>query len=189
MESNYYEILGVSKDASQDEIKKAYRTKAFKYHPDRNAGDKNAEDMFKKIGEAYSVLGDGARRAEYDRYGSGSSDYSRAGNTYSYGTQSGDYSDPFAQWAHNSGSSSRYDTNYGGWHFYTMNGSRSWNNSGYTQANTSKFSALLSILLYLILAYFGLHLLWFFPVGILMTIGGISGVARSFKSLFSRRRF
>lgn len=63
---NYYSILGVSKTASQDEIKKAYRKLALKYHPDRNEGDEKASEMFKKISEAYSVLSDEQKRSEYD---------------------------------------------------------------------------------------------------------------------------
>lgn len=63
---DYYEILEVSHQASQDEIKKAYRELAFKFHPDRNSGNKTAEDKFKKINEAYSVLGDATKKAQYD---------------------------------------------------------------------------------------------------------------------------
>lgn len=65
----YYEILQVSRDASASEIKKAYRKLALQYHPDRNQGDKEAEDMFKKVNEAYQVLGDEEKRSIYDRYG------------------------------------------------------------------------------------------------------------------------
>ena len=63
---DYYKILGVSKDATQDEIKKAYRRLAVKYHPDKNPGDKTAEEKFKEAAEAYEVLGDEKKRAEYD---------------------------------------------------------------------------------------------------------------------------
>ena len=64
---NYYEILGVSRNASADEIKKAYRTLARKYHPDRNPGNKAAEDKFKDINEAYEILSDQTRRLQYDQ--------------------------------------------------------------------------------------------------------------------------
>ena len=66
---DYYEVLGVSKDAGADEIKKAYRKMAMKYHPDRNPGDKEAEEKFKQIGEAYEVLSDPDKKARYDQYG------------------------------------------------------------------------------------------------------------------------
>ncbi|MBD3426468.1 MAG: DnaJ domain-containing protein [Candidatus Omnitrophica bacterium] len=63
---DYYSVLGVKEDASQDKIKKAYRKLALKYHPDKNPGDKKAEEKFKKISEAYYTLGDEKRRKEYD---------------------------------------------------------------------------------------------------------------------------
>jgi molecular chaperone DnaJ len=66
---DYYSILGVSRDASQEEIKKAFRRLARKYHPDLNQGDKSAEEKFKEINEAYACLGVPVRRANYDRYG------------------------------------------------------------------------------------------------------------------------
>ena len=66
---DYYEVLGVSKNASDDEIKKAYRKLAVKYHPDRNPGDKEAEAKFKEINEAHEVLSDKQKRARYDQFG------------------------------------------------------------------------------------------------------------------------
>ncbi|WP_290792442.1 molecular chaperone DnaJ [Flavihumibacter sp. UBA7668] len=66
---DYYEILGVGKTASADEIKKAYRKVAMQYHPDRNPGDKTAEEKFKEAAEAYEILSDADKRAQYDRYG------------------------------------------------------------------------------------------------------------------------
>ena len=66
---DYYEILGVAKSASADEIKKAYRKVAMQFHPDRNPGDKSAEDKFKEAAEAYEVLSDQEKKAQYDRYG------------------------------------------------------------------------------------------------------------------------
>ena len=67
---DYYQILGVSKDATQEEIKKAFRKLALKYHPDRHKGDKEAEERFKEINEAYAVLGDPEKRKQYDTFGS-----------------------------------------------------------------------------------------------------------------------
>ncbi len=66
---DYYEVLGVSKGASADEIKKAYRKMAIKYHPDKNPGDKEAEEKFKEAAEAYDVLSDADKRAKYDQFG------------------------------------------------------------------------------------------------------------------------
>ena len=66
---DYYEVLGVSRDATGREIKSAYRKLAVAHHPDRNAGDKGAEEKFKEAAEAYSVLSDPDQRARYDRFG------------------------------------------------------------------------------------------------------------------------
>src|ERR671931_813688 len=67
--ADFYGVLGVSRDATDDEIKKAYRKLAMQYHPDRNNGAKEAEEKFKAITEAYDVLRDPQKRAAYDRYG------------------------------------------------------------------------------------------------------------------------
>ena len=68
-DKDFYEILGVQRNASEDEIKKAYRKQAMKYHPDRNKDDKTAERKFKEAAAAYEVLKDSEKRSAYDQYG------------------------------------------------------------------------------------------------------------------------
>ncbi len=82
---DYYEVLGVEKGASAEEIKKAYRKSAMKYHPDRNPGDKAAEEKFKEIGEAYEVLSDDDKRARYDQFGFAGVDPNYSGGAGGYG--------------------------------------------------------------------------------------------------------
>ncbi len=76
---DYYKVLGVNKTASADEIKKAYRKLALKYHPDKNKGDKDAESKFKEISEAYEVLKDSEKRAKFDNLGSSYNRYRQTG--------------------------------------------------------------------------------------------------------------
>ena len=91
---DYYEILGVGKTASTDEIKKAYRKVAMQFHPDRNPGDKTAEEKFKEAAEAYEVLSDTDKKAQYDRYGHAGVSGNGRGN---YGTGGMNMEDIFSQ--------------------------------------------------------------------------------------------
>ena len=67
MKRDYYEMLGIAKSASKDEIKSAYRKLALKYHPDKNPGNKEAEEKFKEINEAYEILSDDSKKQQYDK--------------------------------------------------------------------------------------------------------------------------
>ncbi len=90
---DYYEVLGIQKDASPEEIKKAYRKAAMKYHPDRNPGDKAAEEKFKEVGEAYEVLSDSDKRQRYDQFGFAGVDPNFAGGQGGYGGGFGGFGD------------------------------------------------------------------------------------------------
>ncbi len=92
---DYYEVLGVQKGASAEEIKKAYRKSAMKYHPDRNPGDKEAEEKFKELGEAYEVLSDDDKRARYDQFGFAGVDPNYGGGAGGFGGGFGGFGDMF----------------------------------------------------------------------------------------------
>ena len=90
---DYYEVLGVSKDASEADLKKAYRKAAVKYHPDRNPGNKEAEEKFKEINEAYQVLSDPDKKAKYDRFGHAGVDPSYGGGAEGFNGAGFDFGD------------------------------------------------------------------------------------------------
>ena len=105
---DYYEVLGVGRQADEEEIKKAYRKQAVKFHPDKNPGDKVAEEKFKELGEAYEALSDPQKRAAYDQYGHAAFDSrSRARSS------AGGFHDPFDIFREVFGSSSIFDEFFG----------------------------------------------------------------------------
>jgi molecular chaperone DnaJ len=93
MTTDYYDLLGVSKSASPDDVKKAYRKLAHKYHPDKNPGNTEAESKFKEINNAYEVLGDPQKRANYDRFGHNFSNVNNAGSGFGFDGVQFDFQD------------------------------------------------------------------------------------------------
>lgn len=172
-----YQVLGVSKNASADEIKKAYRDAAFKYHPDRNAGDASAEEKFKNISAAYAVLGDETKRAEYDRYGSaGTNQTYQQYNRNPYGA------DPFEEWFRQAYQQSQ-NTQQTEQRQYT-----------YTYYNKKKprrmtkreaFSQLWRNVLTTIVGFFCLSSFLFSVFGIVFIISGVSGIIRALQCLLT----
>jgi molecular chaperone DnaJ len=106
---DYYEVLGLEKGAGEEEIKKAYRKMAVKFHPDKNPGDRTAEERFKEVGEAYEVLSDPQKRGAYDQYGHAAFDR-RAGG---FG-RSGGFHDPFDVFREVFGGGSIFEDLFGG---------------------------------------------------------------------------
>ncbi|NBP71377.1 MAG: molecular chaperone DnaJ, partial [Cytophagia bacterium] len=108
---DYYEILGVAKNATADEIKKAYRKVAIQFHPDKNQGNKEAEEKFKEAAEAYEVLSNQEKRAQYDRFG-----HARPGGSGGYGGGNMNMDDIFSQFGDifGGGGGSPFDSFFGG---------------------------------------------------------------------------
>lgn len=105
---DYYDVLGVSKGANEDEIKKAYRKLAKKYHPDANPGDKTAEEKFKEVNEAYEVLSDTQKRAQYDQFGHAAFEQGMGGGAGGfYGGADFDMGDIFSMFGFGGGRASR----------------------------------------------------------------------------------
>jgi molecular chaperone DnaJ len=108
---DYYEVLGVERGASEEELKKAYRKMAVKYHPDKNPGDKTSEERFKELGEAYEVLCDSQKRAAYDQYGHAAFDPRSRGYA---GPRGGDFHDPSDIFREVFGNGSIFENLFGG---------------------------------------------------------------------------
>ena len=195
--SNYYEVLGVSKDATADEIKKAYRTLAFKYHPDRNPGNAEAEEKFKQISAAYDVLSDPAKRRNYDLGG-----YSA--DNYSYDTSSQNQSQYQRQYQY-SYSNPFGDENFWEWfngaQFRSRNQQTQNSNNNYSQYHYTKdeepqsrgsyFSTfILKVLQTIVGLMFLIFSFYIIPFGPLICIGvianGVTGAFRALKGLLHK---
>ena len=197
--SNYYDILGVSKTATADEIKKAYRTLAFKYHPDRNQGNAEAEEKFKQISAAYDVLGDEAKRRQYDMGGYSQSSYSNAGSQtqqqyqrqyqYTYQNPFGD--ENFWEWFNGAQFRSRNQQTQNTNHYYNQ-----YDYSNHTTEPETKRDHLSMLFLKALQTFVGFTFFRFswiiIPFGPIICIGvivnGISGVIKSLKGLFKTSR-
>ena len=194
--SNYYEILGVSKNATADEIKKAYRTLAFKYHPDRNPGNAEAEEKFKQISAAYDVLGDEAKRRNYDLGGYSESTYSNAQSQYQRQYQY-TYSNPFGdenfwEWFNGSQFRSRNQQAQNTNNYYNQ---YDYSNSSADepQSRRDNLSMLFVKVLQTFVGFMFFRFSWFIiPFGPIICIGvianGISGVIKSLKGIFRTSR-
>lgn len=169
-----YGILGVQKTATADEIKKAYRNLAFKYHPDRNAGNSEAEEKFKEINEAYSVLGDETKRRQYDSFGfstqsqSYGNAYQNAGNFYSQ-------EDPFAEFFRNA-----YRNNDNARYTYTWTTSRTETPKG-RKAFPYFYRSLITVFISMGVLYFVGP--WFFLIKIFAFISLVSGIKNVVRSI------
>ncbi len=113
MKKDFYEILGVSKSASQDEIKKAYRKTAMQFHPDRNPGDKSSEEKFKEAAEAYEILSDSDKRAQYDRFGHNAFSQGRGGGGGGFSGGGMNMDDIFSQFGDIFGEESPFGSFFG----------------------------------------------------------------------------
>ena len=191
--SDYYEVLGVSKTATQDEIKKAYRAMAFKYHPDRNPDNPEAEEKFKQISAAYDILGDESKRRDYDLGGystqSASYDNGQYQNQHQYEYT---YSNPFGaddaywQWFtggnqnnNQNNTQNNYGNNYSRQYYY---GNSTDERQSYSRR--SALSELVGKILQTVASLFLFRIAWLIPFGFIICFGVfINGVTGIFTSL------
>ena len=193
--SDYYEILGVPKTATADEIKKAYRTLAFKYHPDRNPGNAAAEEKFKQISVAYDILGDEAKRRNYDLGGYSSDNYSYNTSSsqsqyqrqyqYTYSNPYGE--DNFWEWFNNAQWRGRQQQtqNYQNYQNYSQDEE--------PQSRGAYASTFFLKVLQTFVGFMFLRFSWIIiPFGPIICIGvivnGISGAIRALKGIFRTNR-
>lgn len=177
---NYYDILGVPKTATPEEIKKAYRKLAIQYHPDKNGGNLEAEEKFKKISEAYSVLSDDSKRSQYDQFGQYSYNGYNQETTQNYGPFGSAYG-PF-------GSQSGWEWHYGG---KTEDGANVWETyrpaqekQGFASKKEAFTSMITSIISFLVALYLFRISFIILPVGPVICISVlVSSVSKFFKAL------
>lgn len=181
---NYYEILGISKTATADEIKKAYRNLAFKYHPDRNSGDKAAEEKFKEINEAYDVLSDEKKRADYNSFGTSNSHYSGTNNSYN---RNNDFTNEETFWNWFNGNTTNSYGNNNTYRNYYYQSTNSYNKKEDDVSRKSLFKTLLYKILQVFVGLFLTNVLWIIPFGFIICIGiiinGVIGAGKALKAL------
>ena len=188
-----YAVLGASKDASQDEIKSAYRKLAMKYHPDRNPGNKEAEEKFKNISAAYDVLGDETKRRSYDSYGAfGSQSQQSYNQQYNPWGQQSAYDgqsyqdDPFWQWAQYGWKNENSQNGQNRTYYYKYEKSE----KKYTRAEWFR-QFLQSAAILLLSMYFMKFSFFIIPIGPILCIAGVikglSGMTKSLKGIFARK--
>ena len=181
---NYYEVLGISKTATADEIKKAYRNLAFKYHPDRNSGDKAAEEKFKEINEAYDVLSDEKKRADYDSFGTSNSHYSGTNNSYN---RNNDFTNEETFWNWFNGNTTNSYGNNNTYRNYYYQSTNSYNKKEDYVSKKSLFKTLLYKILQVFVGLFLTNVLWIIPFGFIICIGiiinGVIGAGKALKAL------
>jgi len=176
---NYYEILGVQKTATQEEIKKAYRNLAFKYHPDRNPDNPAAEEKLKQINAAYDVLGDEAKRKNYDLGGSYSENAYQQNNSYNNA-----YQNAWNQNAYNNYRQYRYT--------YSQSNQYEQQEEQRERTRSEWFGVFAGKLVQTLFGVMMFRISFFIPFGFLICIGvianGISGCATSLKGILSSKK-
>lgn len=193
---SYYEILGIDKSASAEEIKKAYRSLAFKYHPDRNPGDKVAEEKFKEISVAYDVLGDETKRHNYDLTGQTDSYANQGYNSYNtYRSSNTTYSgNPFTDeetfWQWFSGAQSQ---TYQNAQQYRQNNSRQYYKKTQDYTRSESFTLLILKGLQAFIAFSCFKISWIlFPIGPIICmfafVGGIRGFVQGLRGVLAKAK-
>ncbi|MDR1747518.1 MAG: DnaJ domain-containing protein [Spirochaetaceae bacterium] len=182
--NDLYAILGIPKTASAEEIKKAYREKALKYHPDRNPGDAAAEEQFKKLSEAYAVLGDEENRIQYDTYGhAGPNPYQQRSGTRPYGQEE---FDPFEELFRQQTRRSAYT-----WYGYGFSPRQEDRNTSISRKETllMLLKGVLSFILGLFFFRYSLFLgIFGLVICLTLIISGAADSVRALQYLFSGRR-